>query len=262
MKHQWQLLAVGAALAVSGCTDSAPSTSPEPRGVPATITVPSIRESLGGQFDAGAHGARRIIDPENPDTGDENCYDICDGSGGGDPGGDTSGETSSDDGEPMFQGPYFTEVHFEQGVLKGHAESTFLLADHATQNMLVTVSRQDGSALGSQKFTTGRIWPAPIIIPATLKTDGSIPAPECGARGQGITVHDIWGTVNRFMIGKTETSASTVINQTPCPTTRQTTETTSTSGGQIRVCLRLDHYSSTGKFVYSETVYCYYVYAS
>jgi hypothetical protein len=261
MKHQWQLLAVGAALAVCGCTDSAPSTSPEPARVPAIIAVPNIAESLAGPFAVDGHGVSRMIEPDNPDTGDETCFDVCDGSGGGDTSGGTSGGTVSDD-EPRFQGPYFTEAHFEQGILKGHAESTFLLADHAMQNMTLTVSRQDGSALGSQKFTTGRIWPAPILIPATLVTDGSIPAPECGARGQGITVHDISSNAKGYLLGSTVTSQSTIMNQSQCPTTRTTTETTATSGGQIRVCLRLDHYSSTGKFIYTETVYCYYIYAS
>lgn len=260
MKHQWQLLAVGAALAVCGCTDSAPSTSPEPAPVPATIVVPNIGESLGGQFSGDTHGASRIIE-NNPGTGDENCYDICDGSGGGDTGDGTGGGTTGDD-DPRFQGPYYTEVHFEQNILKGHAESTFLLADHATQNMSLVVSRQDGSTLGSQKFTTGRIWPAPILIPATLVTDGSIPAPDCGARGQGITVHDISANVRGYLLGHTVTSSSTIMNQAQCPTTKSSTEASATSGGQIRVCLRLDHYSSTGKFVYTETVYCYYIYAS
>jgi hypothetical protein len=266
MKHLWQVCAVGATLVGAGCADGTTRPSPEGSSVPATIVVPAILESAAGQFAFNADGSRLYIQ-DGPGDGSGECYDICDpiddgGSGGGDGSGGT-GEYP----EPLLQGPQYTEARFDSDVLKGHAEMTLQFADHASQNMTLSTWRPEGSVIGSQKFTTARIWPFPVPLAQTLTTDGSMPAPICGARGQGISVHEISSSASSTMTNsRTETTHSTIMNQPACTSTsgtqsRETTETSS-SGGQLRICLREDHYSSTGQYIYTETIYCYYTAAA
>ena len=140
MKHPWHTLALGAALAVSGCADSATSPAPVPEQIPANIVVPKIRESAAGQFEIGADGVRHYVTQEDPAWGPEYCYDVCDGGGAGS-GGGSGGSDGSDSEGPKFQGPYFTEAWFAGDVLNGHAEMSFILTDHASQEMTLTTRR-------------------------------------------------------------------------------------------------------------------------
>jgi hypothetical protein len=262
MKHLWQMFALGAAAMGAGCADSATRPSLATSAVPATIIVPAITGSAAGMFEFNADGTRQYIQ-DAPGDGSGECYDVCDSSiddgGGGDAG---SGGDSYQD--PAFQGARFTEAHFDGSVLKGHAEMTFIWADHATQDMTLATWRPEGSVIGSQKFTTARVWPLPVLIGVTLNTDGNMPAPACGARGQGTSVHDVSSSAGKMMSRRTETTFSTIMTQPACTSTQTTTQTTTTSsaGGQLRVCLRYDHYSSEGEYIYTETIYCYYTAAT
>lgn len=261
MKHLWQMLAVGAAVLGAGCADSTMKPSPATISVPTTIVVPAIRGSAAGQFEFNADGSRLYI-VDDPGDGSGECYDICDPTNGEGEGGGGSGE---DYPAPTLQGPQYTEALFDGSILKGHAEMTFQFADHAAQNMTLSTWRTDGSVVASQKFTTARIWPLPVLLAQTLVTDGSMPAPVCGARGQGITSHDVSSAADKLTSGRTETSHSTIMNQPACTSTNTTenrTTTESSSGGMVRICSRLDHYSSTGYYIDTETLYCYYEYTT
>ena len=262
MKHLWQMLAASGALILGACANSPASLSPERDVVPANIVVPRIRESAGGQFEFDALGNRHYISndgPIYPGDGSGNCYDVCDDGGGG-TGGDGGGYTNDGgDGTPEWQAPLFTEAYFSGDIFKGHAEMAFTIADHATQTMTLTTSRLDGSTLGSQKFVSAKSWPVPVVLVTNMSTDGSMVAPKCGGRGQGVTIHEASATVKGFTNGITATSQSQIMNQTQCSTTSKPREevTDPGSGGGVRICLRLDHYSSTGEYVYTETLYCY-----
>lgn len=261
MKHLWQMLAVGTVVIGAGCADSMTRPTPEPSAVPTTIVVPSIKGSEAGQFDFNADGSRHYI--QDGGDGSGNCYDICDPSGG-DSGG-AGADPGTDYGDPRFQGPYFVEAYFEQSVLKGHAEMSFTLADHATQDLSLSSWRPDGSMLGTQKYTTAQVWPLPVIVVMTMTTDGAMPAPKCGARGQGTALHDVSSSVKGYMIGQKATSYSTIMNQPLCQSTQQTTQTTtvsSSSGGLLKICLREDHYSASGEYIDTTTLYCYYTNAT
>lgn len=269
MKYLWKTLALCGALAVAGCTDSpaAPTPpSPELAGVPATITVPAIRGSAAGQFEFDADGTRRFVLSDDPIAGGGNCYDVCDGSGGSDGSG---GDYGSDGGAPEIKLiAAFTEAHFERDILKGHAEMTFQFVDHAKQEMLLQTFRQDGSTLGSAKFTSGRIYAVPMLTTADLTSDGSLFAPQCDGRGFGLTQHDISISGIGRTLAMSGSSQSGMMYQMKCQqdpsTSGQPREEVSgkTPTGGLRVCHRLDHYSSTGEYIYTETLYCYDVYAS
>ena len=262
MKHLWQMLAVGTAVVGVGCADSMTRPSAEQNPVPTTIAIPNIRESAAGQFEFNADGTRQYVGDGGGDRS-TNCYDICDPNG--DTGGGDGGTPGSEYGDPKFQGPYYTEVSFQSSALKGHAEMAFVLADHASQDMSLSTWRQDGSTLGSQKYTTAKIWPLPVILVQTMTTDGLMPAPACGARGQGNTIHDVSSGVHGYLIGQRATSVSSIMDQPHCQSTTQTTQTTTvsnTSGGLLKICLREDHYSATGDYIDTATLYCYYTYAT
>jgi hypothetical protein len=262
MKHLWQMLAVGAAVLGAGCADSTTRPSPATSAVPATIVVPEIRGSTAGQFEFNADGARLYIEDGGDGSGE--CYDICDpiDSSGGDDG--YTGSGSEEYHDPEFQGARYTEAYFDGSILKGRAEMTYLWADHASQKMTLSTWRPEGSILGSQEFITARIYPLPVLIGQTMKTDGSMPAPSCGSRGQGRTIHDLSSSAGKMMSLRTATTYSNVMYQPACTSTQPTgqTTTTSSSGGQLRICLREDHYSSEGEYLYTETIYCYYVAAT
>jgi hypothetical protein len=98
-----------------------------------------------------------------------------------------------------------------------------------------------------------------------MTTDGSIFAPSCDGRGFGATVHEVWAGAFGRARGAKETTQSQMMYQRKCTSTsgtesRQTTE--ASSGGQLRICLREDHYSSEGQYIYTETIYCYYTAAT
>lgn len=268
MKHLWQMVAVGGTMALVACADSPASpanlasASPELQDVPSSIAIPLIRASAAGQFEIDANGNRRYMSDGGPigggGGGSDNCYDVCDGSGGGDAGGDGgSGDASGD--SPSID-PVFTEAHFEGDKFIGHAEMTYLFADHATQEMTLTTTKPDGATLSSQKFTTERIWALPVPFAMTLETDGSIFAPKCGARGQGASTHlaSLSGASRTYLVKLG--SQSPMMYQAQCTSTSGTTlreeRETQPSGG-IRICYRLDHYSSTGQYIYTETLFCY-----
>lgn len=265
MKHLWKMLALGGALGIIGCTDSpaTPTTPPlDLARVPATITVPKIRGSEAGKFELDADGSRRLVEPDNPITRGDDCYDVCDdGSGAGDPG---SGEDNEDGiSMPSIIAAY-TEAHFERDIFKGHAEMTYQFADHASQEMTVMTARLDGSTLGSMKFSSGKIWPLPQPLAQNLVTDGSIFAPQCGGRGTAITQHSISVSAVARLYSLSGSSQSGMMYQSKCqPVTESGTgqprpETVAyTPGGGYRICYRLDHYSSTGEYIYTETLYCY-----
>lgn len=258
MKHLWKLLAVGGALVAGGCAERSTPVSPTAAMIPSTIVVPPILESEAGRFSFDAYGNKRIItdDPVGGDDGSGPC-DGCDGGSGGTSGGaDTTGRIS-------IAG--FTEAHFDGDKLVGHAEMSYTLADHALQDLTLTTARLDGSTLGSFKFSTSKTWPAPVPYPQTMTTDGSIFAPQCDGRGFGATVHEVWAGALGRAYGARETTQSQMMYQRKCTSTngtesRQTTE--AASGGQLRVCLRYDHYTSEGQYIYTETIYCYYTAAA
>jgi hypothetical protein len=260
MKHLWQMFAVGTAVFGAGCADSMTRPSPAPSSVPATITVPAIRGSGAGQFEFNADGSRHYV--QDGGDGSGNCYDICE-PGGTNPGGGGGG--SGDYGDPRLQGPYFTEAHFEQDVLKGHAEMSFTMADHASQDLSLSNWRPDGSMLGTQKYTTAQIWPLPVLVVLTMTTDGAMPAPRCGGRGQGNTLHDVSSSVKGYLIGQRATSYSTIMNQPLCQSTQPTVQSTTvatSSGGLLKICKREDHYSASGEYTDTTTLYCYYTFAT
>ena len=260
MKHLWQMLAVGVAALGAACADSMTRPSPEPSAVPANIAVPSILGSAAGKFEFNADGSRKYIQDGSGD-GSGNCYDICQPISGG---GDGGGGGSADDGDPRFEGPYFTEVLFDPDILKGHAEMSFVVADHATQDMTLSTWRPDGSVIGSQKYSTAQTWVLPVMTVHTMTTDGAMPAPHCGSRGQGTTAHEVWSLVKGYSFGQKATSFSAVMNQAACTSTQRTTQTTttSTSGGVLKICLREDHYSASGEYIDTATLYCYYTNAT
>lgn len=267
MKHLWQMVAVGGTLVLVACADSPASPAslasalPELHNVPANISIPSIRGSAAGQFEIDANGIRRYMRDDGPiygGGGSDNCYDVCDDGSGGDSGGDGGSGGASGD-TPMVD-PVFTEAHFEGDKFIGHAEMTYLFADHATQEMTLTTAKADGSTISSQKFTTARVWALPVPFALTLETDGSIFAPKCGARGQGVSTHEAFveGLGRSYLVKLG--SQSTMMNQAQCTSTSGTRlreeQTTQGSGG-LRICLREDHYSSTGEYIYTATIYCY-----
>jgi hypothetical protein len=271
MKHLWKTLAISAAMALGACTDSPTSASseasqvPEP-DVPRTIVVPAIRGSEAGRFEIDALGTRQYVRSDDPISGGDNCYDVCDsdpGTGDGAGGYDDVGSGESG----LSLSSLFTEAHFEGDIFKGHAQMTVVIADHAAQEMTLTTSRADGSTLGSLKFSTIRDWPMMILFPETLDSYGSMAGPKCGGRGQGITSHEaslsFKGISNLRKIG----SQSGVKYQPSCEApvsdgggqTHDDVDGSSPTGG-LRICHRLDHYSASGQFLYTETLYCYDVY--
>jgi hypothetical protein len=261
MKHLRQMLAVGSVLVGTGCADSMTRPSPVAESVPATIAVPDIRGSVAGKFEFNADGSRHYI--QDGGDGSGNCYDICDSGGGTSGGGSAGGGSEYDD--PRFQGPHYTEAYFEGDVLKGHAEMSFTLADHASQDMSLSNWRPDGSILGTQKYTTAQIWPLPVVVVLTMTTDGAMPAPRCGGRGQGTTLHDVSSAFKGYGIGQKATSYSTIMNQPLCQSTQPTTQSTTvstSSGGLLKICQREDHYSASGEYIDTMTLYCYYTYAT
>ena len=263
MKHLWRLLTLGGALAFVGCADSpsAPATaSLALADVPTTIVVPRIRGSEAGTFEFDAERIRRIVESDDPHTG-ENCFDVCDGDGGSN---DPGGGDVPDDGipTPTILAAY-TEAHFERDIFKGHAEMTYQFADHASQEMTLMTARMDGSTLGSMKFSSGKIWPLPQLVAQGLITDGSIFGPQCDGRGTAISQHGISITVATRTYGVSGPSQSPMMYQAKCqPVSESGGQTrTETAGytptGGLRICYRLDHYSSLGEYIYTETLYCY-----
>lgn len=268
MKHEWMALAFGGALAIGGCTDSpaAPNSPPlDVAGVPATITVPKLL-GVNGEFDPHAFGPRRIVQPDNPIGG---CYDICDG--GSDPGGSTDDPGSGDAAGGITLIRSYTEAYWQRDILKGQATMTFQFVDHASQDMTLFTYRQDGSMIGSLKFSSGRVWPGIMPIVLDITTDGSIPGPQCDGRGFGQTQHFISATAAGRTLSFSGPSTSQMMYQSKCQQTsdasgagdqtRDEVDGRSPSGG-LRICHRLIHYSSTGEYIYTETLYCYDVYAS
>lgn len=264
MKQIWTALALGGALAISGCTDSPPpltSPSMDVARVPTTISVPKLRPTEGA-VDPHASAPKRLVQPDDPIGG---CYDICDG---GDPG-ETTSDPDADaelDGITLLRA--YTEAYWERDVLKGHALMTFQFVDHANQDMTLYTYRPDGGMIGSLKFSTARIWP--VIMPQALdmETSGSIPGPTCGGRGFGVSQHLISGTAAGRTLSFSGPSESQMMYQSKCQQisetsgqTQETVEGTQLSGG-LRICHRLDHYSSSGEYIYTETLYCYDVYAA
>jgi hypothetical protein len=259
MKHLWKLLAVSGALATGGCAERSTPVSPTAATVPTTIVVPRILESEAGRFNFDAYGIKRIItdDPVGGDDGSGPCDGCDDGSGG------SSGGSTDTTGRISIAG--FTEAHFDGDKLLGHGEMSYTLADHALQDLTLTTARLDGSTLGSFKFSTSKTWLAPVPYPQTMTTDGSIFAPSCDGRGFGATVHEVWAGALGRATGARETTQSQMMYQRKCTSTsgtesRQATE--ASSGGQLRICLREDHYSSEGQYIYTETIYCYYTAAT
>lgn len=263
MKHLWMMLALGGALGVAGCTDS-PATPTSPTlalaQVPASITVPKIRGSGAGKFEFNADGTRQYVESDDPITRGENCYDICEGGAGSeDP---ESGSTTDDLPSPTIVAAY-TEAHFERDIFKGHSEMTYQFADHASQEMTLTTARMDGSTLGSQKFSSGKIWPVPQPAAVDLVTDGSTFGPQCDGRGTAITQHSISLSVAARTYGISGPSQSPMMYQIKCQPvsesgSRAHEETVGyTPTGGYRICYRLDHYSSGGEYIYTETLYCY-----
>jgi len=261
------MLALGGGLAISGCTDRpAAPTAPslEPATVPATIAVPSIRGSEAGSFTFDADGTRRLVLNDDPIAGGDNCYDVCDGDGGSqDPAGG-SNPGNEEIATPSIIAAY-TEAHFERDIFKGHAEMTYQFADHASQEMTIMTARTDGSTLGSGKFSSGKIWPLPQLVAQGLITDGSIFAPQCDGRGTAISLHSISISAASRTYGLSGTSQSPMMYQAKCQTTtaesgggtvRPETAGYTPTGG-LRICYRLDHYSSRGEYIYTETLYCY-----
>lgn len=205
MKHLWQMLAVGTAVMGAGCADSTTRPTPTTSSVPATIVVPGIRGSEAGRFEFNADGTRLYVE-DGPGDGYGECFDVCDDSGGGYDGGDSEVSSGSEEyHDPEFQGSRYTEALFDGSILKGHAEMTYLWADHASQKMTLSTWRPEGSILGSQEFITARIYPLPVLIGQTMKTDGSMPAPSCGARGQGKTIHDLSSSAGRCATDRPKT---------------------------------------------------------
>jgi len=229
--------------------------------VPATIVVPIIRGSEAGGFEFDAEGIRRLVQPDDPHSG-ENCFDICDGGGGTtDPGG-TDPSTDTGIPTPTILAAY-TEAHFERDIFKGHAEMTYQFADHASQDMTLMTARQDGSTLGSMKFSSGKIWPLPQLSAQGLITEGSIFGPQCDGRGTAVSQHAISITAASRTYGVSGPSQSPMMYQSKCqPVSESGGQTrTETAGytptGGLRICYRLDHYSSEGQYIYTETLYCY-----
>lgn len=255
MKHLWKMLAVGGALAAAGCAERSTPVGPTVATVPATIVVPRISGSEAGRFNFDAYGNKRIItdDPVGGDDGSGTC-DGCDLDGGdtySSGGSDTTGRISI---------AAFTEAHFNGDKLVGHGEMSYTLADHALQDLTLTTARLDGSTLGSFKFSTSKTWIAPVPYPQTMTTDGSIFGPQCDGRGFGATVHEVWAGALGRANGAKVTTQSGMMYQLKCTSTSgtETRETTEdSSGGMLRICERLDHYSSDGEYIYTETLYCY-----
>lgn len=271
MKHLWRTLAISGAMALGACTDSPTSASSEPSevwqpDVPQTIVVPAIRGSMAGRFEIDALGTRQYVRSDDPISGGDNCYDLCDSSPGSGAGSGDSGDAGGAGGGLVLTS-LFTEAHFEGDIFKGYAEMTVVLADHAGQEMTLTTSKADGSTLGSLKFSTVRDWPMLILFPETLISRGSMAGPKCGGRGQANTSHEasvsVKGLSNLRKIG----SQSGVKYQPACegPVTNGGGQPHddvdgSTPAGGLRICHRLDHYSGSGQYLYTETLYCYDVY--
>lgn len=271
MKHLWKTLAIMGAMALGACTDSPTSAGPERsqdlyNDVPRTIVVPVIRGSMAGGFEIDALGNRQYVRSDDPITGGDNCYDVCDSEpGGGDGSGGSSDGGGAESGLSITS--LFTEAHFEGDIFKGYAEMKVVLADHAAQEMTLTTSKPDGSTLGSLKFSTVRDWPLPILFPEILISRGSMAGPKCGGRGQANTSHEASASIQGFSNLRKIGSQSGVKYQPPCeaPVTDGGGQTHddvegSTPAGGLRICHRLDHYSGSGEYIYTETLYCYDVY--
>lgn len=267
MKHQWKMLALVGALVIAGCTDSpgTPTTPALESGrVPAAIAVPKIRGSEAGTFEFNADGTRHLVLSEDPIAGGNNCYDVCDSSGGStDPAASSDPEAAAAALSILIS---YTEAHFERDIFKGHTEMTYVGADHASQEMSLTTARQDGSTLGSAKFSSSKIWPVPQLAAQGLVTDGSMFAPQCDGRGTAVTQHNISISAMSRTYGVGGPSQSGMMYQAKCQQVTDgaaggTQASDATVGytptGGLRICQRLDHYSSSGEYIYTETLYCY-----